>query len=114
ALERDTALHKLADTEANEAQVRVSIAETVQRIRALETKLHSLPERVTTSVRSSDNPLLLEKMKSKLLELQLKRTALLTKFDPSYRLVQEVDQQIAETQATIAARGKSSAEGRNY
>jgi uncharacterized protein involved in exopolysaccharide biosynthesis len=93
ALERDTALHKLADTENNEAQVRVSIAETVQRIRALETKLHSLPERVTTSVRSSDNPLLLENMKSKLLELQLKRTELLTKFDPSYRLVQEVPDQ---------------------
>ena len=107
ALERDTALHKLADTETNEAQVRVSIAETVQRIRALETKLHSLPERVTTSVRSSDNPLLLEKMKSKLLELQLKRTELLTKFDPSYRLVQEVDQQITETEATIAAEEKA-------
>jgi uncharacterized protein involved in exopolysaccharide biosynthesis len=87
ALERDTALHQLADTENNEAQVRVLIAETVQRIRSLESKLQSLPARVTTSVRSSDNPLLLEKMKSKLLELQLRRTELLTKFDPSYRLV---------------------------
>ena len=42
-----------------------------------------------------------EKMKSKLLELQLKRTELLTEFQPSYRLVQEIDQQIAETQSSI-------------
>ena len=37
-----------------------------------------------------------------MLELELKRTDLLTKFAPSYRLVQEVDQQIAETKNTIA------------
>jgi len=46
---------------------------------------------------------LLEKMKSKLLELELKRTELLTKFEPSFRLVQEVDQQIAETKISLAA-----------
>ena len=53
-------------------------------------------------IRNSDNPQLTEKMKSKLLELQLKRTELLTKFQPSYRLVQEVDLQIAETKTSIA------------
>ena len=103
ALERDTALHRLTETESDEAQVRGAIGETVQRIRTLESKLRSLPERITTSVRSSDNPLLLEKIKSKLLDLQLKRTELLTKFDPSYRLVQEVEQQISETEAAILA-----------
>jgi hypothetical protein len=35
-------------------------------------------------------------MKSKLLELELRRTELLTKFQPSYRLVREVEQQIAQ------------------
>ena len=33
----------------------------------------------------------------------MKRTQLLTKFEPSHRLVQEVDQQITQTEATIAA-----------
>src|ERR1039458_6242595 len=42
-------------------------------------------------------------MKTHLLELQLKRTELLSRFEPSYRLVQEVEQQIAETRASIAA-----------
>jgi uncharacterized protein involved in exopolysaccharide biosynthesis len=42
-------------------------------------------------------------MKTHLLELRLKRTELLTRFEPSYRLVQEVEQQIAETLTSIAA-----------
>ncbi len=79
----------------------MTIAETRQRIRDLESKLKSLPERTLTVIRNSDNPQLTEKMKSKLLELQLKRTELLTKFQPSYRLVQEIDQQIAETRTSI-------------
>ncbi len=62
-----------------------------------------LPERTTTQVRIADNPELLKALKASLLDLQLKRTQLLTKFEPSHRLVQEVDQQIAQTEATIAA-----------
>jgi uncharacterized protein involved in exopolysaccharide biosynthesis len=53
-------------------------------------------------VRNGDNPQLQEK-KSKLLELELKRTELLVKFQPSYRLVQEVDDQIAQAKSAIAA-----------
>ena len=101
AQERDMALQKLSDAEANDRQTQVTIVETRRRIRDLESKLKSLPERTLTVIRNSDNPQLTEKMKSKLLELQLKRTELLTKFQPSYRLVQEIDQQIAETRASI-------------
>jgi uncharacterized protein involved in exopolysaccharide biosynthesis len=107
AQERDMELQKLSDAEANNRQTQVAIAETIQRIRGLQAKLQSLPERTITEIRNSDNPQLSEKMKSKLLELQLKRTELLTKFQPSYRLVEEVDQQIAETRNTIAEEEKS-------
>jgi len=101
AQERDMALQKLNDAEANDRQTQVAIAETRRRIQDLQAKLKTLPERTLTVIRNSDNPQLAEKMKSKLLELQLKRTELLTKFEPTYRLVQEVDQQIAETKASI-------------
>ena len=50
-------------------------------------------------VRNSDNPQLLEQLKSTLLNLELKRTDLLTKYEPTYRLVQEVDQQIADAKS---------------
>lgn len=101
AQERDMALQKLSDAEANDRQTQVAMAETRQRIQDLQSRVKTLPERTLTTIRNADNPQLAEKMKSKLLELQLKRTELLTKFDPSYRLVQEVDQQIAETKTSI-------------
>src|SRR2546427_1811435 len=95
ALERDIALQKLNEADATARQARIAIAETVQRIRMLELDLHSVPERTTTVMRNADNPQLLEKMKSKLLELELKRTALLTKYEPTYRLEVERKQPIA-------------------
>jgi tyrosine-protein kinase Etk/Wzc len=101
ALERDEALQKLSDTEATELQTRVQLSETAQRIRSLEEKTRTLPARTTTEIRNSDNPELLQKLKSKLLELQLQRTDMLTKFEPSYRLVQEIEQQIAQAKTAI-------------
>ena len=103
ALERDIALKKLSDADAAYRETGVSLVETRQRVNKLEATLKSLPARATTVIRSSDNPQLLGEMKSKLLDLELKRTDLLAKFQPSYRVVQEVDQQIAETKAAIAA-----------
>ena len=66
-------------------------------------QLKSFPSRSVTLKRWADNPEVLEKMKTHLLELQLKRTELLSRYEPSYRLVQEVEQEIAETRASIAA-----------
>ena len=103
AQQRDLALQKLSEVDASSRQTRVELAETQQRVWELNDLLSKLPERTTTQVRIADNPDLLKALKSSLLDLQLKRTELLTKFEPSHRLVQEVDQQIAQNEATIAA-----------
>jgi uncharacterized protein involved in exopolysaccharide biosynthesis len=103
AAERDINLQKLAELENQARQTLVSLAEAGQRVQELETQVASTPERSTTQVRTSDNPYLLEQLKSTLLRLQMKRTELLTKFQPTYRLVQEVEQQIADTRAAIVA-----------
>lgn len=102
-LERDIALQKLGEAEAAYRQTEQDLAETEKKISALREQLASFPARSVTLKRWADNPLLLEKMKSHLLELQLKRTELLTRYEPTYRLVQEVDRQIEETRAAIAA-----------
>jgi uncharacterized protein involved in exopolysaccharide biosynthesis len=102
-LEKEISVRKLAEFEAESKGARVTIAETRERIRTLESQLATLPKRETTQVRTSDNPQLMQTMKSKLLELELKRTELLTKFEPTYRPVQEVEEQIAQTRAAIAA-----------
>ena len=120
ALERDMTLQKLSEADADSHQTLVLIAATPERARVLEKKLGSLPERVTTQIRDSDNPQLMQKMKSQLLELQLSRTELLSKYEPSYRPVLEIDQKIAETSASIAAedrapiRERTSDQGANH
>jgi len=58
---------------------------------------------MTTIVRTSDNPELMMQVKGKLLELELRRAALLQKFKPTYPAVQQVDEEIAKTRAAIAA-----------
>lgn len=102
ATERDLALQKLTDFVAAQEQTRTAIAEAELRISTLEKKLASTPSRETTQVKVADNPFLLQQLKSTLMNLQLKRTELLTKFQPQYRLVTEVEQQIAETKTVIA------------
>ena len=103
ALERDIALQKLGEAGAAYRQIDQDRVETERRILSLREQLKSFPSRSVTLKRWADNPQVLEKMKTHLLELRLKRTELLTRFAPSYRLVQEVEQEIAETGASIAA-----------
>lgn len=103
ALERDLSLQRLSEAEAADLNLRAAIAESAERVRALEDKLRELPERRVVQTRNTDNPQLQEKLKSKLLELELKRTELLTKFQPSYRLVTEVEEQITQAKDAIRA-----------
>ena len=102
-LQRDETLQKLSDLQLAAGQAQIQVEEAAQRVQALDAKLRAVPARMITQVRTADNPQLLEKLKSRLLELQLKRTELLTKFLPTYRLVEEVDAQIAETRNAITA-----------
>ena len=100
-LERDLALQRLSEAEAADMGLRAAIAESTERVRSLEGKLQELPERRVVQTKNTDNPQLQEKLKSKLLDLELKRTELLTKFQPSYRLVTEVEEQIAQAKSAI-------------
>ena len=105
--QRDLTLQKLSEVDANYRQTRIAVAEMQQRAGDLEDQLAKLPERSTTQVRTADNPELMKALKASLLDLRFKRTQLLTKFEPSHRLVQEVDRQIAQTEQTIAAENLS-------
>lgn len=102
-LERDEALRQAEEFDSLSHQAQTSVLETEQRVSALQAQLHSLKPRVTTVVRSSDNPQLMEQLKSTLLNLEIRKTELLTKYQPTYRLVQEVDAQIADAKSAISA-----------
>ena len=105
--ERDMALRKLSDADSEDRQTRVALAEDLERVKMLQSKLTILPERAMTQIRNSDNPELMQKLKARLLELELQRTDLLLEFEPSYRLVKEVEEKITQTKAAIAAEDRS-------
>jgi uncharacterized protein involved in exopolysaccharide biosynthesis len=102
-LTREITIHKLGEFEAASQETQAAILETKQRIHTLETQLNSLSPRHTTQVRTLDNPQLMEHLKSALLDLELRRSTLLSKFEPTYRPVQEVEQQIKQAREAIVA-----------
>lgn len=107
AVERDTALQRASELESSYRQTRVARAETEKRIAALKETLASLPARSTTTIKAADNAQLFEVLKGRLLELQLKRTELLKLYEPTYRLVREVDEQIQQARTAIAVETES-------
>ena len=101
--QRDQLLQRLDEADSSYRQTEVEMSETEHRVQGLKAQLARLPERTTTQVRTADNPELLRALKASLLDLELKKTQLLTKFEPSHRLVQEVEQQILQAKGSIAA-----------
>jgi uncharacterized protein involved in exopolysaccharide biosynthesis len=100
--EKQVTLQKYSDFDVSVQQTRAAIAETEQRVKALRGKEASIPSRVTTQIRTADNPQLMANLKTTLLNLEIKRTELLEAYDPSYPLVREVETQIAQAVAAIA------------
>jgi uncharacterized protein involved in exopolysaccharide biosynthesis len=98
---RDITLQKLSEFRASLQQTRAEIAGTEERIRALEKQAGTTPQRLTTSASSTDDAQVLQGLKATLMTLELKRTELLTKYQPTYALVQEVDKEIADAKASI-------------
>src|SRR5207245_762472 len=105
--EKEVALQKVAEFDATRRQTQASIAETQQRIHALQEQVVSIPARMVTQVRNADDTMLLSQLRANLLTLEQKRTELLGKFEPTYRPVQEIETQIAQTRAALASAEKS-------
>jgi uncharacterized protein involved in exopolysaccharide biosynthesis len=99
---RDITLQKLSEFRSSLQQTRAEMAAAAQRISTLQNQAGTTPERLTTSMRQQDDAQVLQGLKNTLNTLELKRTELLTKYQPTYPLVQEADKQIADTQAAIA------------
>ena len=106
-LEKQIALQKLSEFQATFNETQVTIHETEKRMRVVEAQLASTPQQTISTVRSSDNPYLMQQLKTTLLDLELKRTGMLEKFEPDYRPVQEVQRQIDQTIDAINKAEKS-------
>jgi uncharacterized protein involved in exopolysaccharide biosynthesis len=100
---RDLFLQKLAEFHLDLQTTRSQLAGTEERIRMLQKQSGNTPERLTTEMKESDDATVLQGLKNTLMTLELKRTELLTKYQPSYPLVVEADKEITDTKASIAA-----------
>jgi uncharacterized protein involved in exopolysaccharide biosynthesis len=99
---RDLMLQKLNDFNGTLETTRASILETEKRIGELEKQSGITPARMTTQQRNTDDAQTLQTLKSTLMTLELKRTELLTKYQPDYPLVKEVDKELSDTKDALA------------
>ncbi|MDP8980806.1 MAG: Wzz/FepE/Etk N-terminal domain-containing protein [Acidobacteriota bacterium] len=99
--QKDASLKRRADLQTSLNDVRSQMREAEDRAKTLRAQLKALPSTVNSENRSARNESLIEKLKTMQLQLENRRTELLTKYDPGYRLVQEVDQQIRDTRAAL-------------
>jgi uncharacterized protein involved in exopolysaccharide biosynthesis len=79
-----------------------AIAADEARLEGLQRQLQGTPERIVTQQTTNAAISLLQNLEASLLESQVKRTQLLVKYDESYPLVREADEEIAQTQGAIA------------
>ena len=94
--------------EANLKQNQAAIKETEQKIQKLEQQLTATSDRVKTLDRVSDAALLLQQHNTTLLNLELQRSQLLTKYDHlDYPLVKDVEKQIEQTKQAISVAQQS-------
>jgi len=105
-LEKEILVRKAGDFEGSLREAESDMAQTEKRIKEIHDQMARTPERLTTQVTTGDNPQLLASLKSSLQDLETRRTDLLTKYQPTYTLVVEVDKQIADLKKAIAAQAQ--------
>lgn len=109
AQQKELTLQKTAEAKASLMASEAAVNEATQRIKRVEQQLRSLPERVVTQSRSLPNQFSAERLNTMMVELQTRRTQLLTKFKPNDRLVKEVDEQIRITREALEKAERKSA-----
>lgn len=102
---------QLFDADSRLRDSNVEISEIEHKIEGDKAQLSSVPSRRSTRETAIPAVGSIDQMHTKLSELTMRRTELLTKYKPDDRLVQQVDQQISQIQAALGeSRGFYSAE----
>jgi uncharacterized protein involved in exopolysaccharide biosynthesis len=105
--EKDASVPRMAEFEFNLRQTQASIPRAQENVRNLESQLASTQPRITTELRNSDNAVLMQQLKSSLVNLELQHTDLTQKYAPDDRQVKEVEQQMAQVKTAIETHQKA-------
>jgi uncharacterized protein involved in exopolysaccharide biosynthesis len=106
-VQRTLVATKLVDTEGLLNQAKASVAGDEQRIANVDQQLKTTAPRMLTQETDQDAGLLLQQLHTELLTAEFKRTQLLMKYDASYPLAAEAEQEVAQAKAAIADAEKS-------
>ena len=111
AQQKDLTLQKTAEAKSKLLESETTVNESTNRIKRIEQQLSATPARIVTQSKSIPAQYSAERLNTMMVELQNRRTQLLTKFRPDDRLVREVDDQIRTTRTALAkAEGQTSVE----
>src|SRR6266568_4866999 len=109
--QKELTLQKTAEAKAKMMDADAALNEATNRIARVEQQLAAIPKHIVTQSRQLPNQYSAERLNTMMVELQNKRTQLLTKYRSDDRLVREVDEQIRTTQdALTRAEQKTSVE----
>ena len=105
--EKEDILRKVEDARANVYETEASRREADKQIQAMVAMRNRLPVRVTTQRRDLPDQAVAERLNTTLVDLENKRVELITKYLPTDRHVQEIDQQIKNTRDALDRAQKS-------
>ena len=100
--QKQLTLAKTAEAKAKLMESETAVNEAANRINRVEQQLAGMPKRVVTQSRELPSQYSAERLNTMIVELQNRRTQLLTKFRPEDRLVREIDEQIKTTREALA------------
>jgi len=100
--QKDLTLQKTAEAKSKLLESEAAVHEATNRINRIEQQLADTPKRIVTQSKSIPAQYSAERLNTMMVELQNRRTQLLTKFRPDDRLVREVDAQIRTTREALA------------
>lgn len=101
-LQQDLYLRQIADFENQWRQTRTSRADAEAGVNAFDQELQNTPEHIVSEDRPLANDQALGLLKTRVLELRLRRTELLQKYLPSNRLVSENEKALKQAEDMLA------------
>jgi uncharacterized protein involved in exopolysaccharide biosynthesis len=99
--QKDLTVLKMGDAKSKLLETEAFLKEVNERINRLEQQMRILPPRIVTQSRALPNQYSAERLNTMLVELQNRRTQLLSKFRSDDRLVRELDKEINTTKAAL-------------
>ena len=94
-------LNYQADMEKFMFRAEADVRDAEQKVLDFRRQINVMPKRITTQQREIPNQFSIERMNTMIVDLNHRKTQLLTKFNDDDRLVQEVDKQIADTKIAL-------------